>query len=184
MAAAQSRVADTERSHYSSALAADPQGSQDTNAGGNQLVQAVRQKADAENRAESCQAAQQEAEQGLKMAQLEVARIKVCQLVSNTYHLHSRGQRLKGARDVIFVLQRDANQLHSLPTLLSECCCRFRASAANCILLKQCLSFILLAGQPCMYFTLLISNLCFEHILSQLEGINTCKSSCIIPKHL
>ena len=81
MAAAHSRVADTERSHYSSAAAADPAGSQDSSACGKEAAQAVWQKVDAERRAEACQAAQQAAEQDLKMAQLEVARLKVWHFV-------------------------------------------------------------------------------------------------------
>ena len=77
MAAAQSRVADTARSNYSSTGVAVPQRPEDSHDRYKQESQAARQKAEADRRAESCQAAQQEAEQKLQMAQLDLTRLKV-----------------------------------------------------------------------------------------------------------
>lgn len=77
MAAAQSRVADKERLSYDVGHVTAQQDSEASNNRWKEATQAARQRADAERRAESSQAAQQEAEQKLRMAQLEVARLKV-----------------------------------------------------------------------------------------------------------
>ena len=77
VAAAQSRVADKERLSYDAGHVTAQKDSDASNNRWKEAAQAARQRADAERRAESAQAAQQEAEQGLRMAQLEVARLKV-----------------------------------------------------------------------------------------------------------
>ncbi len=77
MAAAQSRVANKERLSYDAEHVTAQKNSEVSNDRWKEAAQAARQKADAERRAESSQAAQQEAEQSLRMAQLEVARLKV-----------------------------------------------------------------------------------------------------------
>ena len=78
MATAQSRVADKERLSYDVQHVALQKDSQLTHDRWKECAHLARQKADAERRADSCQAAQQEAEQSLRMAQLELARLKVC----------------------------------------------------------------------------------------------------------
>ncbi len=91
MAAAQSRVTDKERLNYDSDHVTAQRESEGSNDHWKEAAQAARQKADAERRAESCQAAQQEAEQSLRMAQLEVARLKVCSglcVVASCMRLH------------------------------------------------------------------------------------------------
>ena len=77
VAAAQSRVADKERLSYDAGHATAEKDSDASNDRWKEAAQAARQRADAERQAESFQAAQQEAEQSLRMAQLEVARLKV-----------------------------------------------------------------------------------------------------------
>ncbi len=77
VAAAQSRVADKERVSYDAGHVTAQKDSEASNDRWKEAAQAARQRADAERRAESSQAAQQEAEQSLRMAQLEVARLKV-----------------------------------------------------------------------------------------------------------
>ena len=77
VATAQSRVADSERLAYDSeqvVLHRDPQGSSEHF---KEAAHLARQKADAERRAGISQAAQQQTEQSLRMAQLELARLKV-----------------------------------------------------------------------------------------------------------
>ena len=81
VATAQSRVAETERSTYDSEHVASQRDAHADNGRWKEAADAARQKADAERRAESSQAAQQEAEQNLRMAQLEVTRLKVRQVV-------------------------------------------------------------------------------------------------------
>lgn len=79
VATAQSRVADKERSAYDSSQVAlhwEPQ----TSDHWKEAVHLTRQKADAERCADVSQAARQEAEQNLQMAQLELARLKVLTL--------------------------------------------------------------------------------------------------------
>ena len=77
VAAAQSRVADKERLSYDAGHVTAQKDSDASNDHWKEAAQAARQRADAERQAESFQAAQQEAEQSLRMAQLEVARLKV-----------------------------------------------------------------------------------------------------------
>lgn len=77
VATAQSRVTEKERSTYDSEHVASRLDAQADNGRWKEAADAARQKADAERRAESSQAAQQEAEQNLRMAQLEVTRLKV-----------------------------------------------------------------------------------------------------------
>lgn len=77
VAAAQSQVADKERLSYDAGHVTAQKVSDASNDRWKEAAQASRQRADAERRAESSQAAQQEAEQSLRMAQLEVARLKV-----------------------------------------------------------------------------------------------------------
>lgn len=77
MASAQARVAEKEGLTYDSehlALQRDLQAGSDR---WKEAADAARQKADAERRAESAQAAQLGAEQNLRLAELEVARLKV-----------------------------------------------------------------------------------------------------------
>ena len=77
MASAQARVAEKERLTYDSehlALQRDLQAGSDR---WKEAADAARQKADAERRAESAQAAQLGADQNLRLAELEVARLKV-----------------------------------------------------------------------------------------------------------
>ncbi|KAL3148684.1 hypothetical protein ABBQ38_014099 [Trebouxia sp. C0009 RCD-2024] len=76
VATAQSRVAEKERSTYDSDHVAAQRDAHADNDRWKEAADAARQKADAERRAESSQAAQQEAEQNLRMAQLEVTRLK------------------------------------------------------------------------------------------------------------
>ncbi len=95
MAAAQSRVADKERLSYDAGHVSAQKDSDTSNDRWKEAAQAARQRADAERRAESSQAAQQEAEQTLRMAQLEVARLKVrgcyqTHLLSITYWLRQQ----------------------------------------------------------------------------------------------
>lgn len=80
VATAQSRVAEKERSTYDSDHVAAQRDAHADNDRWKEAADAARQKADAERRAESSQAAQQEAEQNLRMAQLEVTRLKVRQV--------------------------------------------------------------------------------------------------------
>ena len=75
---AQSRVADKERLSYDFHHVTAQRDSDASNDRWKEAAQAARQKAEAERQAKSSQAAQQEAEQSLRMAQLEVARLKVC----------------------------------------------------------------------------------------------------------
>lgn len=79
VALAQSRVADKERSTYDSEHLAEQRDSQAGNQRWKEAADAAWQKADAERRADSAQAAQQEADQNLRLAQLEVTRLKVTQ---------------------------------------------------------------------------------------------------------
>lgn len=77
VAAAQSRVADKERLSYDAGHVTAQKDSEASNDRWKEAAHAARQRADAERRAESSHAALQEAEQNLRMAQLEVARLKV-----------------------------------------------------------------------------------------------------------
>lgn len=79
VATAQSRVAERERSTYDCEHIAAQRNAHADNDHWKEAADAARQKADAERHAESSQAAQQEAEQNLRMAQLEVTRLKVRQ---------------------------------------------------------------------------------------------------------
>ena len=77
MAVAQSRVADKERLTYDAGHVTAQKDSEASNDRWKEAAQAARQRAEAERRAKSSQATQQEAEQNMRMAQLEVARLKV-----------------------------------------------------------------------------------------------------------
>ena len=77
VAAAQSRVADKERLHYDSHQATVQQTDNAEGGSWKEAAQTARQLADAMRATESAHAAQQQAENGLRLLQLEVARLKV-----------------------------------------------------------------------------------------------------------
>lgn len=77
MAAAQSRVADQDRLSYDYGHVVAQRESEVSDDRWKEAAQIIRERAEAQRQAEASQAAQQAAEQSLRMVQLEVARLKV-----------------------------------------------------------------------------------------------------------
>ncbi|DBA92530.1 TPA: hypothetical protein ACH3X1_002761 [Trebouxia sp. C0004] len=111
VAAAQSRLADKERLSYDAGHVTALKDSEASNDRWKEAAQAARQRVDAERRTESSQAAQQEAEQSLRLAQLEVARLKAS--------LESKTKALRRAEQA--ALQRAEHAQHELAVARREC---------------------------------------------------------------